>query len=244
MIHMKKIVMATVLAASSSIAFAGADAGADVVSAYIFRGATVNDEVNIQPTLNGSIDEGAFTGLSIGTWGNFNTDSSQFDEIDYYAGFALPMGNSPVTAELTYTEYTFPTSVDRVTAADGTTTSTGTEADREVGLASEYETDDYTLSALVAFGLEGPFLDEGLYFELGAETSRELTKDVEATAGVVAGYEAGDNVANTGVSHVTLSLGISHGIFAASVNYIVETDEDVLAVDEDFFASLGVAIDL
>ena len=39
--------------------------------------------------------------------------------------------------------------------------------------------------------------------------------------GLTVGIEAGDNVANTGVSHVQLiSAGVSHGIFAASVNYV------------------------
>ena len=50
--------------------------GLDVNSAYIFRGATVNDEVNVMPTA-----EVTFYGITFGTWGNFNTDAEQFDEI-------------------------------------------------------------------------------------------------------------------------------------------------------------------
>lgn len=242
---MKSLVIGTVIAAGSTLAFAGADAGVDVASAYIFRGATVSDEVSVQPTLNGSIDEGALAGLSVGTWANFNTDSSQFDEIDYYAEYALPVGEGPLSAAIGYTEYTYPTSTSDSLAADGTTTSSGTEADREVYLSLGFDAAEaLALSAMVAVGLEGPFLDEGVYVELGAETGTALTDTIDGSASVAVGIEAGDNVANTGVSHATISLGASSGIFAASVNYVVETDDEVLVVDEDFFATVGVAIDL
>ena len=42
---LKTILLGTTIAAGSTLAFAGADAGVDITSAYIYRGATVSDEV-------------------------------------------------------------------------------------------------------------------------------------------------------------------------------------------------------
>ena len=117
-------VAATCLVASMPAVAADAAAGVDVASAYIFRGATVLDEVVVQPYL-----EGAFYGVTVGTWANFNTDSSQFDEIDYYASYELPLGEAaPVGVTIGYTEYTYPTAVDELGA--------GLEADREASIGA------------------------------------------------------------------------------------------------------------
>jgi hypothetical protein len=39
-----------------------------------------------------------------------------------------------------------------------------------------------------------------------------------------------------------LSLGSSRGPFSFSLNYVVETDDDVLAVDEDFYFTIGASL--
>jgi hypothetical protein len=211
---------------------ATASAGADVVSAYIFRGATVNDEVNVQPALGGS-----FYGASLGTWANFNTDVSQFDEIDYTVGYGLPLGEeSPMAVALGYTEYTYPTAVDELGA--------GLEADREVSVGVTLSRVLFSPSATVFYGIEGPFLEDGLYIELKAGHKYALSEKAAVNGGVTVGLEEGDNVDNTGVSHVRLNVGASYGTLALGLNYIMETDSDVLAVDEDFYGSLGVTLPL
>jgi uncharacterized protein (TIGR02001 family) len=200
--------------------------GLDVNSAYIFRGATVNDEVNVMPTA-----EVTFYGVTFGTWGNFNTDSSQFDEIDYYLGYDLPF-ESPVGISLGYCEYTYPTAVDDM--------GVGLEADREVSVTLSLS--DVMLSPYLAanFGLEGPFLDEGIYLEGGVSYPIELDAvALEATAAL--GYEAGDNYAENGLSHLTLGLSAGVGMGTLSVSYVIETDDKVLTVDEDVVVNFGVA---
>ncbi len=217
--------------------------GVDINSAYIFRGGTVNDEVNVTPFI-----EATAYGVTFGTWGNLNTDTEQFDEIDYYVSYEIPLAeDSPVSLGLGYTEYTFPTAVTavpdtRAGAAEGATVNVGTEADREIGLTLGVDT-LFSPSLFVGFGLEGPFLDEGIYLELSGGYDYELEDaGVTLNAGAALGYEAGDNFVENGFSHLTLSVGAAYDIGTLTLNYVVETDDDVLVVDEDFYISFGVAI--
>lgn len=220
---------------------AEAAAGVDVASAYVFRGATVSDEVSVQPLL-----EGSFGNLTLGTWGNLNTDTEQFDEIDYYVSYALPLGDCPVGLSVGYTEYTYPTGT--TTNDEGVITG-GAEADREVNVAASFEqalSDALTLSSglSVNIGLEGPFLDEGLYVagELGLEQS--VSDDMSVSLGAVLGAELGDNVDENGLSHVTLSAGVSYMMLAATVSYVIETDDKVLEVDEDVYGAVSLSLPL
>jgi len=244
---LKALLIGATVAASSSVAIAGASAGFDVVSAYIFRGGTVNDEVNVQPYLDGSVDEGPLAGLAVGTWANFNTDTEQFDEIDYYFSYSLPI-EGPVSVDIGYTEYTFPTGTESTETSFGgatLTTVSALEADREISLSLGADlAEGLSAGFFAGFGLEGPFLDEGIYLEgsLGYET--ELSEGVSASAGASLGYEAGDNYAENGFSHAALTAGVGYEFVSVGLTYIVETDDDVLAVDEDFFASIGVGFDL
>lgn len=202
-------------------------AGVDVVSAYIFRGGTVNDEINVNPYIEVGVG-----GVVFGTWGNFNTDAEQFDEIDYYVGYEIPMPEGmevPLSIGIGYTEYTYPNTEE-------------TEADREVGLSLGLDT-LFSPSFFVGYGIEGPFLEDGIYLELSGGYDYELEDSgVTLNAGAALGYEAGDNFEENGFSHLTLSVGGSYGYGTLSLNYVVETDNDVLAVDEDFYVSFGVSI--
>ncbi|MCE9614393.1 MAG: hypothetical protein K8T26_08960 [Lentisphaerae bacterium] len=215
---------------------ATAAAGVDVVSAYVFRGATVNDEVNVQPTL-----EGAFYGVTLGTWGNLNTDSSQFDEIDYYASYSLPLGKCPVGLSVGYTEYTYPTATDEEGA--------GLEADREANVVASYDLalcDQTTLSTSVGgyFGIEGPYLDQGIHLEAASSLEYAVNDDVALNGGASVGAEVGDNYEEHGVSYVQLSAGASYSALSAAINYVIETDDEIVAVDEEWFGSVGVTLPL
>jgi len=224
-----------------------AAAAVDVASAYIFRGATISDEVSVQPTL-----EAAFYGVTLGTWANFNTadEVRQFDEIDYYASYALPVGKCPVGLSVGYTEYTYPTAytgaeVDDagVLVADGA----GLEADREVNVTASYETgltDSLTLSTALAgnLGIEGPFLDEGLYVSAETGLEQAVCDTVAVNCGVVVGAELGDNYEENGVSHVTATAGASYRMLAATAGYVFETNDEIVEVDEDFFGSASLSV--
>ena len=73
-------------------------AGVDVASAYVFRGETFSDDVSVQPTLEGTFGCPLGGALTLGTWANLNTDSTQFDEVDLYVSYALPLGDIPFDA--------------------------------------------------------------------------------------------------------------------------------------------------
>jgi len=218
-------VSGAVLSAGMIAQAADASAGVDIVSSYNFRGATVNDELNAQPSLEGSFFDGA---LTLGTWGNFNTDVSQLDEIDYYGSVALPLEDSPVGVSIGYTEYTYPT--------------LGADADREVNVGFELVETAFSPYASVNIGIEGPLLDEGLYIEVGG--SHELYADDTATitASLAVGYEAGDNVPDSGISHVTGNLTAGIGNLSLFVNYVFEADDDVLVVDDEVWGGAGISI--
>lgn len=235
-----KVVLGAALSAAMVVpmtATAGeASFGADVVSAYVFRGGTINDEVNIQPYV-----EGAFGSVTAGTWGNYNTDASAFDEIDYYASVDLPLGDDvPVAVSLGYCFYTYPEAVSTTTAEDGTITGAeGVPADQEINLGFSIDA-PLSPSLGVNIGVDGG-IDELIYLELGFGHEVEVTDGVSASAGVAIGYVAdGPDGTETGFSHATFSLGAAYSVFSAGVNFIVETDDDVLVVDEDVVGVLSL----
>ena len=229
------LVAGTVVIAPAFAEEVTGSAGADITSAYIFRGGTVNDDVNVQPYI-----EAAAYGVTVGTWANLNTDASQMDEIDYYISYDLPLSeDAPVGISVGYCEYTFPTGTEDADPVTGATPAL--EADREVSVTLSADA-PLSPSLFVGYGFEGPFLDEGIYLELSLEHDLDVTEDLAVNLGAALGYEAGDNFDENGFSHLTLSLGSSRGPFSFSLNYVVETDDDVLAVDEDFYFTIGASL--
>ena len=217
----KFIALTTAAIAVSATAFAQVDV--DIVSAYVFRGGTINDEVNIQPGFGTEIFGGA---VSVGTWGNFNTDTSEFDEIDYFFGIPIPMGeDSPVSAEIGYTEYVY---------------NVGGEADREPYLSLGFG----DASLLVAYGISGA-IDKVLYLELGYGLTIPVSEEIGIDVGAALGYVDPDE-GESGFSHLTLSAGTSVALGDYPLNvgltYIVETDDDVLLVDEDIYFTVGTTL--
>ena len=203
-----------------------ASSGIDVVSAYVFRGATVNDDVNVQPTL-----EGSFGALGLGTWGNLNTDSSNIDEIDYYASYALALGDDlPFAASIGYTEYTYPT--------------TSAEADREISLTLSAGDCPFSPTVMVAVGVEGPTLEDGIYIEGNASHDMELNADITLNGTATVGIQLGDNFVDTGLAFVSLGVSTAVGPIDIGVSFTIETDEDVQAIDEDVVGTASIGIPL
>ena len=225
---------------------AEAAASVDVVSAYIFRGGTINDEVNVQPSLTGTF----FSDLTLGTWANLNTDGSQFDEIDFFASYALPLADFPIGVSLGYTEYTYPAaSHEHPGGLAAGETSPGIEADREANVSFSYDlvvNEELTVvnSLTGNFGIEGPFLDKGVNITWDSAMDIATVSDVTLSGGFTAAAELGDNFANTGISYVQLNLGASFAFLNAGIHYVIETDEDVLTVDEDVWGSIGMSLPL
>ena len=98
----KAIIMGSVIAASGA-AFAGGSYGLDVSSGYLFRGATLSDDVSIFPSLEAEIAPG----LSVGAWSYFDTDDSEVEETDLYISYGLSLAEN-IGASIGYTEYTYP----------------------------------------------------------------------------------------------------------------------------------------
>ncbi len=200
-----------------------AAAGLDVSTAYIFRGATVSDDVGVFPSL-----EGVFNGVTAGVWAWFDTDDSEVEEIDIYFSYDLDLGGDAVDVSIGYTEYTYPNTTDAT--------------DREVSVVLELD-GALSPSVSVHYGFEGA-LDEGLYVEANLSRDLDLGESLTVNAGVTLGAQLGDNVANDGLAFAKVSVSTSVGIANVSVSYIIETDDDVQLIDEDVYGSIGVGFPL
>jgi uncharacterized protein (TIGR02001 family) len=226
----KKFIAITSAALAATVLTASAQVAVGVTSAYIFRGATLNDEVNVQP----GFETTALSGLvTVGTWANFNTDTSEFDEIDYYFSIPLPLGEeSPVSVKVGYTEYTYP----------------GTEgdADREPFVSFGTSVDVIDLGLLVAYGVDG-LVDSSLYLQFDASTELPVAENIAVKLTSALGYSDPDE-GESGFSHLTLGTSVALGIpeteqtVSLGVSYVVETDKDVLEVDEDWFFTVGLTL--
>ncbi|MDY6906542.1 MAG: MltA-interacting MipA family protein [Thermodesulfobacteriota bacterium] len=88
---------------------ADVSAGADVVSAYVWRGITFNDEAVVQPY----VDVTAENGININVWGNYDlgdynetVDNGEFSEIDLTLSYGFSL--DPVDITVGHIEYLFP----------------------------------------------------------------------------------------------------------------------------------------
>lgn len=214
----------------------------DLNSAYVFRGATINDDFNLNPDISITIDR-----LTLGAWSNFNTDTSNVDEVDLYAEISL-IDDDQYNLAIGYVEYTFPTGIPLVAGGPAAGPAIGLEADREVyvtaGMTDVLADEKVSLepSVMLAYGIEGPFLDESLYAKIDLTPSMAVNADTSVSLGAVFGFEMGDNVENTGLSHITVTAGVEMGATHIGLSYVIETDDDILVVDEDFFVTLGVSL--
>jgi len=226
---MKKFIALTSAALAAVSLTASAQVTVDLVSAYVFRGKTVNDDVNLQPGFE-VMDKSE--NVTIGTWSNYNTDSSQFDEIDYYLGWTIPTGESPVGIDIGYTEYTYPTST--------------AEADREPYVDFYGTAAGVDMNILLAYGVDGG-IEDSLYVEFGAASEWDVAENVGLGLSAALGYVDPD-VGESGFSHLTLGATADVGIpesdygFYVGLYYIVETDDEVLEVDEDFYFLIGTTL--
>jgi uncharacterized protein (TIGR02001 family) len=225
----KKFIALTSAAIAAVALTASAQVAVDVASAYVFRGATINDEINVQPGFDTSIFGGA---VSVGTWANFNTDTSEFDEIDYFFGYTIPTGeDSPVSVEVGYTEYVY---------------NVGGEADREPYISFAAADLPVDLSLGLYYGVGG-LIKDSLYLELGLGYGMDLAENLGLSLSAELGYSDPD-VGKSGFSHLTLGAGLdiaipeSEYVVTLGLAYVVETDDKVLAVDEDFYFTIGTTL--
>jgi len=225
----KKFIALTSAALAATAMIASAQVAVDVASTYIFRGATLTDEVSVQPGFDTSILNGA---VSVGTWANLNTDTSEIDEIDFFFGYAVPTGEaSPVAIEIGYTEYTYP-------GAEG-------DADREPYISFGANDLPVDLSLGLYYGVSGA-IDSSLYMELGLGYGMDLAENLGLGLSAALGYSDPDE-GDSGFSHLTLGAGLdvaipeSEYVVTFGLAYVVELDIDNY-VDEDLFFTVGTTL--
>lgn len=240
---MKKIMMMMTAAALAAGVARAADvsATADFASAYIFRGATLNDGLVFQPgaKISGLPIPKEYGSVAVGTWANYDIadyggrlHKNEFSEIDYYAAYSLPVTN--VDLGVTYTEYTYPH---------------GADADREVTFSAGKALGETGLypSLAVNYGLDGA-IQNNWYIQSGLDYSRKLTDALTLSTGVKVAYLVSDTGKN-GFNDATAKVGLSYALTEhwsvnGSLNYVAQLDDEVLTdavYDKKAFATLGLA---
>jgi uncharacterized protein (TIGR02001 family) len=196
--------------------------GLDWASAYVFRGMTVNKNPVLQPSLK--LQSG---GLTVGAWGNraLNAEENEIEqELDAFASFDIPF--DALTLSLGYTEYMYPDS----------------DFDNDQEIMARISFAGLLNPSLSAFrGVGGGILDSS-YYELGLKQEVFAQNDVSATLGGTLAWldrETGED----GLSHFTVSAGVTYKVIAVSAHYAVETDEEVNDLDEQepFFMTSGAS---
>jgi hypothetical protein len=239
MSEMKKTVAAAVMAGmivggTATVQAADVTVGADVVSAYVFRGYTFNDGVVVQPSVAVEHE----SGLALEVWSNFDIDDydgalekSEFSEVN----FALSYGFDLDVVELSvgYTEYIYP--------------GAAVTADREAFVGVGTDIAGLGLSLTVYQELSS---SDNLYVELaadyGIEVADSLTLGVNGSVSYAGkGYSADGSA---GFHNYLVGLSAEYALsdalsVAAFINYVGTLDKDVLTKDEidvDTFGGIGV----
>ena len=238
----KMMVMTVAALTAGAIRAADVSATADFASAYVFRGATLNDGLVFQPgvKISGFPIPEEYGSIAIGTWANYdihknpaNGVKNQFTEVDYYATYTLPV--KVVDLSATYTEYTYP----NTTASD----------DREVAFAVGKAIGESGLYPSITFnyGLDGA-LKEDWYIQGGFDYSKALTDALTLSAGVKVACMI-DNEGPDGFNDATAKVGLSYALtenwaINGTLNYVAQLDDKVLTdaeYDKPVFATLGLS---
>lgn len=239
----KRMMMVMAVALAAGVANAvDFGATADFASAYVWRGATVNDGLVFQPgaSISGLPIPEQYGALTFGTWANHDiarnaNGKREFSEVDYYATYALPI--KVVDLSTTYTEYTYPH---------------GVPTDREVALTvgkAIGETGLYP-SLTVNSGLDGG-VEKDWYIQGGLGYTKNLTEALSLSSSVKVAYliDDGDQGGPDGFNDATASIGLAYALtknwsVKGSLNYVAQLDDKVLTddeYDEPVYGMLGVA---
>ena len=204
---------------------AGVSVGADVNSAYVWRGRTLNDGVVVQPWL----DIGLARGLGLNVWGNLDVgdydgtfEEGEFSEIRLRGSYGFDVGR--VACDVGYIEYLFPV---------GSSTNVVRSGTREVYASGEIDI-VAGVSGLVAVyydfdEVKDFYANVGLAYEF--EPVERLSTEISATLGYAGEDAAGGT--DGGFQEYTLTLAVVYDVgqgiaLAGSVAYTDSLDEDVL----------------
>ena len=209
------------------------NASINVASAYLIRGDTINKGPALQPSLSISNS----SGLTFGFWGNFNiedenenSNEGEFGEIDVYVDYELPLGSDLVSASVGFIEYTYPGAFNE---------ELDTQSDRAIKLSASLAP-IANPSVTLYYALAGA-IEEDLYGEISISEDIYKSKDLTIGIAAIGGY-IDPKIGEQGWRHGTLALTGGFGNVSASVNYVFETDEEVLDLDEDEDEQLWVTV--
>ena len=230
------VVLSLLVCGAGSASAADASLGADLVSAYVWRGLTVNDGLVAQPYVDVAADN-----FAVNVWGNYDIDdydgalkSNEFSEIDLTVSYALPVEAADIS--IGHIEYLFPNG-GTGTSEVFLSTWLSLLDNLSIGVDAYYdygEVDDFYVSAGCSYDLA---FDSGL--GLGASASAGYAGEdfTEAYSGAEDG----------GLHEYTLGLNASYPLprglsVSAFLAYSDSIDEDVLPdQDEDLFGGAGVS---
>ncbi len=181
----------------------------DLYSAYVWRGAVVNDRPVWQPAVTAAYSLGDYGTLSGNVWGNFDmtdrrghTKFGGINEIDYTASYAVDVG--PVSLSAGHIWYTFP-------SISGSSYGTST---REVFITAQYNNDIVNPFVKAYYDYE---FAEGAYYNVGLNKSVSITDQLSVGAELSLGIADDDYMdayfgADGGLCDFNASLFASYAI--------------------------------
>lgn len=231
--HAVKVLAAIAAVSMSGVIHAGAadvTAGADVNSAYVWRGITFNDGFVAQP----SVDVTGPAGLGFNVWGNYDLESydvdgeevvgsGDFSEVDLTLSYAIPVEGFDLSAGVI--EYLYPA---------------GADGSREVYLDSGFDLGGgFGLQAFVAYDFDEVDDVYGhLSLSYGYDVDENLSLGAEGRIGAAGSDFAGAYGGEDGglfdwQAKVSADYAVSEATsLGAFVAYTDAVDSDAL-VDQD-----------
>lgn len=233
---MKKIITTTIASGLiASVAAADVSVTMDFASAYVFRGVTLSEGASFQPGIEvsgfGLAEE--YGAVAVGAWGALDledSNSSSFQETDWYASYSLPTIIDGLDISVGYTEYMY---------AAG-------ESDKEASIGLGYSIAGIALGAGYYQGIGG-LIGSSAYADFSAGYDIEATEELVVSLAGRVGYADPDG-GKSGFSDYDLSVGASYALgdvwsAGASIAYIGQIDDEVLdddAYDVDVLGMLSL----
>ena len=224
---MKKFSIITLVAGLVSTgALAGVSITADLASAYVFRGVTLNDGFVVQPGIEASglgFPE-QYGSVTFGAWGNYDLDDyapagavgSSFQETDWYGSYSLPQWVEGLELFVGYTEYSYGAG----------------SSDKEANVGAGYEVVGIALGLTYYQGVGG-HIGTSSYTEFALGYSLDFSDRFSGSVDARFGFVDQDG-GETGFSDYDLGGSVSYALneqwgLGATLTYIGQGDEDVLA---------------
>jgi len=248
---MKKVLITAVAAGLvTGGAMAGSNGSVDFVSAYVYRGATISDEFNLQPSIElygfGMPEE--YGEFIAGAWGTLAPFSDGFEtpyETDWYVTYMLPELADGLDLSVGVLEYMY----------------SGAENELELNVAAGYGFGDFYLAASLNYMSfnQGPIdATEGqIYVPVSLDWTTELSEDLEGTVGGLVSYmKQGDGNESAGLKDGFNSYEIYGALnyalgdvwsLGGSLVYIGQGDDKVLsdaAYDVDLVGMLSLSCEM